>query len=63
KFPTIEMFFGGTTNFLDTFIVLFYTLRSEMRSYFHYTKTKYPPKEIRSYAETIKKRLVDAIEK
>ncbi|NPE07247.1 MAG: hypothetical protein GNW80_03105 [Asgard group archaeon] len=63
KFPTIERFFGGTTNFLDTFIVLFYTLRSEMHFYFHYTKTKYSPEEIRSYAETVMKRLVDAIEK
>ncbi len=63
KFPAIEMFFGGTTNFLDTFIVLFYTLRSEMHFYFHYTKTKYSQKEIASYAETIMKRLVKAIER
>lgn len=63
KFPTIERFFGGATSFLDTLIVLLYTLRNEMRFYFHYTKTKYSPEEIRLYAETIMKRLVDAIEK
>ncbi len=63
KFPIIETFFGGTTNFLDTFIVLFYTLRNEMHFYFHYTKTKYSQEEIKSYSETVLKRLVDAIEK
>jgi len=62
KFPIIESFFGGTTSFLDTFIVLFYTLRNEMHFYFHYTKTKYSHEEIKSYAETIMKRLVDALE-
>ena len=63
EFPTIETFFGGTTNFLDTFIVLFYTLRGEIQFYFHYIKTKYSRNEIKSYSETVMKRLMDAIEK
>ena len=63
KFPEIESFFGGITSFLEAFIVLFYTLENEMHFYFHYTKTKYSPEEIRTYAETVMKRLEDAIEK
>lgn len=63
KFPTIEIFYGGITSFLDTFIVLFYTLRNEMHFYFHYTKTKYSLEDIRLYAKTVMKRLVDAVEK
>lgn len=62
KFPTIEIFYGGITSFLDTFIVLFYTLRNEMHFYFHYTNTKYSHEEIESYAEIVMKRLADAIE-
>jgi hypothetical protein len=63
QFPPIESYFGGTTNFLSTFIVLLYTLEGEMNFYFHYSKTRYSQEEITSYAGIIMKRLVDAISK
>ena len=61
KFPPLEAFYGGITSFLNTFIVLLYTLQKKMHFNFHYTVNKYNYKEMEKYAGKIKERLLNAI--
>jgi hypothetical protein len=61
KFPVVSSFYGGITSFLDTFIVLFFTLRGEMHFYHHYTTTKFTLEEVKQQAEKARTRLLNAL--
>ena len=61
-FIRIESFFGGLTSFLNTFIVLVYTIRNEMHFHFHYPTNLYTLDNIKSISERAKKRILNAIE-